>query len=263
MWRGSSTASDAEHHLRKYVIFAALVVVAVGLDQWTKWIATERLAGAGRDYEHIMTVVVPDDSAEMTLQEFLEGELTANTAIEVRQIASNYVRHWDGRNLTAHSTVGPGDRLQIRRRKTVVIPGYWDHEYARNPGAAFGFLAKSDSPYRLPFFIVVGVLALGIVVFVLRGTHAANTLAIVALGSIAGGAIGNFIDRVRLGWVTDFIVWKVGEARWPTFNVADAFISVGVALMLIEIVRDSYRHATRDDAPNEPERHGEDEEATP
>ena len=227
--------------MRKYVIFAVIVLVAVVLDQWTKYVATERLAGAGRDYEHVMDVFVPEDSPDTTVEEFLVGELSANSPSEVRQIASQYVRHYDGRNLQPDSVVVAGDHLEIRRRKTVVISGYWDHQYARNPGAAFGFLAGSDSPMRLPFFIIVSLLAVGVIIYILRGTREADYWVIVSLSFIAGGAIGNFIDRARFGWVTDFIVWKVGDARWPTFNVADAFISVGVAMMAIEIIRDAFR----------------------
>jgi signal peptidase II len=53
--------------------------------------------------------------------------------------------------------------------------------------------------------------------------------------------VGNFIDRIRFGHVIDFIVWKLGDdLRWPTFNVADAFITLGVTLMLVEIIRDAW-----------------------
>lgn len=227
--------------MRKYVIFAIIAFSAVVLDQGTKWIATERLAGPGRDFEHVMEVHVPDTADGTTVVDFLTDELSANEPGEVRTIASSYVRHYDGTRLKADDVVEAGDVLHISRRKTVVIPGLWEHEYARNPGAAFGFLADSDSPYRLPFFILVSLFALGVILMILRGARPNDYWVIVSLSFIAGGAVGNFIDRARFGWVTDFIVWRFESARWPTFNVADAFISVGVAMMAIEIIRDGLR----------------------
>lgn len=227
--------------MQKYVIFVAIALAAVLLDQWTKWVATERLAGAGRGYEHIMEVYVPEDASGETVFAFLEDELSANSEDELKLIASQYVRDYDGQKLKADDVLKGGDVLHITRRKTTVIPGYWEHEYARNPGAAFGFLAGSDSPYRLPFFIVVSVIALAVIVKILKDTKPHDYFTIVALSFIAGGAVGNFIDRVRFGWVTDFIVWRVGPTRWPTFNIADAFISVGVALMALAIIADARR----------------------
>lgn len=227
--------------MRKYLIFAIIAVAAVLLDQGTKWVATDRLAGAGRGYEHIIEVYVPESADGSTLEAFLEDELSANSRDEVATIASQYVRDYEGKKLSAGSELNAGDVLHITRRKTVVVPGFWEHEYARNPGAAFGFLANADSAWRLPFFIVVGIVALGVILMILRGTRREDYWVIVSLSFIAGGAIGNFIDRVRFGWVTDFIVWRLGEARWPTFNVADAFISIGVAMMAIEIIRDGLR----------------------
>ena len=63
------------------------------------------------------------------------------------------------------------------------------------------------------------------------------------LGIILGGAIGNFIDRVRLGYVIDFIDWHWYSSSWPTFNVADSAISVGVVLLVIEMIREEKRNA--------------------
>lgn len=239
--------------MRRYVIFAVIATVAVFLDQWTKSVATDRLAGAGRGYEHVMDVHVPAGTPETTLESFLNDELSANNPDEVRQIASSYVRLYDGTKLEADSTVKGGDHLEIRRRKTIVIPGFWEHEYARNPGAAFGFLANSDATWRLPFFIGVSLLAVLVILFILRGSRETEYWVITALSFIAGGAIGNFIDRARFGWVTDFIVWRAGDARWPTFNVADAFISVGVAMMAIEIIREGIREHKASRAESAPD----------
>jgi len=94
-------------------------------------------------------------------------------------------------------------------------------------------LSSSDSPYRMPFLIGISLLAVVVIVYLLEGVRWADRAMIVALAFIATGAVGNLIDRIHLGYVIDFIVWKyTDQYRWPSFNVADAFITVGVVLML-------------------------------
>jgi len=95
-----------------------------------------------------------------------------------------------------------------------------------NTGAAFGLFPGSRFP-----FIVVSVLAIAVVLYlVTRDAYRGMTQRIL-LGCILGGAIGNLIDRVRLGWVVDFIDVGFGSARWPVFNVADSAVTVGVILL--------------------------------
>ena len=117
-----------------------------------------------------------------------------------------------------------------------VVANFWHFRYVENDGAAFGFLAGSDSALRTPFFIVVSIAAMIFIVTYFRKTGPGQILLRVALALVFGGAIGNLTDRVRLGYVIDFIDWHWYEsARWPTFNVADAGISVGVSLLLLEV----------------------------
>src|SRR5690606_4963149 len=128
------------------------------------------------------------------------------------------------------------------RREVVVIDGYFDFQYTRNPGAAFGTLADSDESFRKPFFILISIAAVVMILVLLRGVLFSQQILLWGLGLIAAGAIGNFIDRIRFGYVIDFIVWKYTDAhRWPTFNVADALLCVGVGLMVIEIIRDTIK----------------------
>ncbi len=116
-----------------------------------------------------------------------------------------------------------------------LIPRYWEFRYSENPGAAFGLLR--DIPGAHYLFIVV---ALGIAVgafFWVKRPSLAHPLRVAAeLGLVVGGAVGNAIDRLAFGRVTDFIVWKVGGTwEWQTFNVADAALVVGI----IGLVHDS------------------------
>jgi len=101
-----------------------------------------------------------------------------------------------------------------------------------NTGAAFGLFPGS----RIPF-IVISILAVGVVLYLfLRETYR-SVLSRVLLGCILGGAIGNLMDRVRLGWVVDFIDVGVGTLRWPVFNVADSAVTLGVILLAWNLAR--------------------------
>lgn len=128
-----------------------------------------------------------------------------------------------------------------------VIPGWFHLTYIRNQGAAFGILA--NSAFRVPFFIAVAAIALVAILWYLRGLRADQTLAAFALALIFSGALGNLIDRVRLGEVIDFldVFWR--HHHWPAFNVADSAICVGVTLLIWEMWVDErrMRKTLRDD----------------
>lgn len=108
--------------------------------------------------------------------------------------------------------------------------------YVRNPGVAFGLLAEFAWRWRLPFFLATAVAAGWILWQVFReaGHLAAGRL---ALGLIVGGALGNFVDRVRYGEVVDFLDFWFGRWHFPTFNVADSGITVGTCLLLFALWR--------------------------
>lgn len=120
-----------------------------------------------------------------------------------------------------------------------VVNGLFNITYLRNRGAAFSFL--SDASWRLPFFIVVTLVACCVIVAVMVKLRQDQTLAQVALAMIFSGAVGNLIDRVRIGEVIDFldVYWK--SYHWPAFNVADSLICVGVGLMVIDMFREERR----------------------
>lgn len=108
-----------------------------------------------------------------------------------------------------------------------VISGLFDVVHFRNPGAAFSIF-HSGGALRTAFLIGTSVVALVVIGYLFR--QATGALARFSLSLIAGGAIGNLIDRVRLGEVVDFLYLHAGRYYWPAFNVADSAITVGVAL---------------------------------
>ena len=111
---------------------------------------------------------------------------------------------------------------------------FWNWTLAFNEGAAFSFLANQSGWQKVFFALVALVVSIGLIYFIL--TKAYNALAGVAFSFILGGALGNLIDRIRAGKVTDFIDWYIGNHHWPAFNVADSFITIGVTLLIIDSI---------------------------
>jgi signal peptidase II len=119
-----------------------------------------------------------------------------------------------------------------------VIDGKFVLRYSENPGVAFGML-QSLTGGRI-ILTVVALIAFALVISYLRKTEPGQVRLHVALGLVGGGAIGNLIDRVLYGAVTDFLVFDLGFwplNPWPAFNIADAGLVVGVGLMAIDMVR--------------------------
>ncbi|MGW8160892.1 MAG: signal peptidase II [Desulfobulbales bacterium] len=114
-----------------------------------------------------------------------------------------------------------------------VIPGFFNLVYVTNTGAAFGFLAGSKSWLRQTFFIAVAIIALIVILVAYDHLKKQGRIFIYSLALIAGGAIGNLLDRLRFGSVVDFLDFYVGAHHWPAFNVADSAITTGVALFIL------------------------------
>jgi signal peptidase II len=116
-----------------------------------------------------------------------------------------------------------------------VIPGFFDLTQVRNPGGAFSLLAGTSSDWRLPFFLGAGAVAITLLLVFYRRLPAAAGLSAAALGMILGGALGNLTDRVVYGEVIDWLDFHLGTYTWPTFNVADSCIVVGVGILILEV----------------------------
>jgi len=119
-----------------------------------------------------------------------------------------------------------------------VIPDFFNLTYIRNPGAAFGIFATTNSAFRLIFFVGTSIFALALLGTIYYRLHHDDVWGQLTIASIFGGAIGNLIDRLRFGEVVDFLDFHINGYHWPAFNVADSAISVGVVSLLIIIALD-------------------------
>lgn len=164
-------------------------------------------------------------------------------------VADQGTKYWAVANLThvferaGAETVGEkvdafiGKRKleRIRTRPVVVHPEFFQLRYVENPGAAWGMLSTLHDEVRIPFFYVVSIFAIGIITVIFSRIRREQRLLQVIFALILGGAIGNFIDRVTRGYVIDFIDWHwKHQGHFPTFNVADVAISVGLAGLILE-----------------------------
>lgn len=120
-----------------------------------------------------------------------------------------------------------------------VIENFWDWRLSMNPGSAFG-LFSSQGGARV-FLSIVGVIAVGGMVYMLKKSRTDQRVLHWALAFIAGGAVGNLIDRIYYGVVTDFVLWRYHAKEWPVFNIADVVLVVGVGLMFIDIQKEGKR----------------------
>ena len=136
------------------------------------------------------------------------------------------------------------------RESRTVIDGFFNFRYVENCASAFGLMNGVPEAFRFPFFLIVSVLALVFIPHLYRQTTADQIYMLYGLPFILGGAIGNLLDRLIYRYVIDFIEWYVtigDEAhRWPTFNVADAAIVIGIGLMMIDMLPGKQKKAEED-----------------
>lgn len=180
--------------LGKWRLLAVLFVVLVLADQWTKYLAVERLT----------TVFERTDSA--TLSEKLRIFYT--------------FRHLETFSTPPHYVYRP----------------VWRMSYAENPGAAWGLFRDLSAEIRNGFFTLVIIGATIFIFTTYRRLREDQRFLQVALVFVLSGAIGNFIDRMARHYVIDFIEWywwNRPDIRWPTFNIADSLIVVGVAMLIL------------------------------
>jgi len=185
---------------RKYLLLLAVSLSVILLDQWTKYAMV----------------------AELTTR--FDGSADAGERLRL---------------LYGEPPSQGFDSLHFRpKRHLEVIPGYFRLRYAENPGAAWGLFGSLPRHIRGPLFHLVslGAVILIGVYFSKLGAHPREERwALVGLPLVLGGALGNYIDRLARGFVIDFLEahWQ-DQAQWPSFNVADMAIVVGVGLLMVD-----------------------------
>lgn len=131
-----------------------------------------------------------------------------------------------------------------------LVPGCLNLIYVRNTGVAFGLFAARGSLAGTMALTALGVFALLVIAIYFRRTPTDQPLLLTSLSLILGGAVGNLVDRIASGAVTDFIDFYVGSWHWHTFNLADSAITIGIALMAVEILLPSRKRQARSPAPS-------------
>jgi signal peptidase II len=133
------------------------------------------------------------------------------------------------------------------RDTTQVIPRFFYIDHVENPGAGFGMLADSQSPFRVVILVGVSLLVMAAIAAMLwrpnRSGVPQSELMRTALALVFGGAMGNLWDRMFNGTVTDFLQFFFGQYEFPSFNAADSMITIGAVLLLLDLFLTRHQHA--------------------
>jgi len=186
---------------KKWILFLIVAVLSLAADQATKIWARDSLPTVRVDGKSD-ACVVPDEMMARTIDD---------------------------------REVGP----VCHGHPVTVIDGFWKWRLSMNPGSAFG-LFSSQTGARIGLS-VVGVIAVLGMLWMVRKARRDQAILHWALALVAGGAVGNLIDRIYYGVVTDFVLWHYKTHEWPVFNVADIVLVIGVGLMFIDIQKEGRR----------------------
>ncbi len=128
----------------------------------------------------------------------------------------------------------------LLHQPVAILKNFFHINYIRNVGAAFGLFSDLSSQIRTPLFLGVSILAILMILIFFSKLEARQSFLSFSFSLIMGGALGNFLDRIRLGYVIDFLdLHWYDYYHWPTFNIADIAITVGVILLLLEVISSS------------------------
>ena len=120
----------------------------------------------------------------------------------------------------------------VYRQPVPVIDGFWNWTLVHNYGAAFSFLSDAGGWQRW-FFGGLAVVISAVLMVMLARTPRSDWRTALPFALVIAGALGNLVDRVRFGYVVDFVDWYAGSYHWPAFNVADSAIVVGAVLLVL------------------------------
>jgi len=180
--------------LSKWTLLAVLFLGLVVADQWTKFLAVERLT------------VAFERGRSLSLSEKVRG-------------------------FYAYKHLEP-----LATEPFYVWQPVWRMNYVENPGAAWGLFRGFSPEFRNLFFTLVSIGAVAFILHYYRKLRVEQRYLQLALAMVLAGAVGNFLDRLARRYVIDFVEWywwNRPDLRWPTFNLADSLIVVGVALLIL------------------------------
>lgn len=120
--------------------------------------------------------------------------------------------------------------------KLEVIDGFFNLTHVRNSGGAFGIFGGEKGGIGGLLFVVVSLLAIGIIVFLFLKVKDEEKILSLSFSLVLSGALGNLIDRLRYGEVVDFLDFYVFSYHWPAFNIADSAICIGIGLLALELL---------------------------
>ena len=138
-------------------------------------------------------------------------------------LADQVSKLWISRNIPLY------DHIEI-------IPGFFNINHVLNPGGAFGFFARQSQEVRQFVFLFLSTLVTLFLVWFYHRVAKTHRVLSYGLALIFGGAVGNLIDRFLYGKVVDFLDFYIGTAHWPSFNIADSAICVGMAILIYHMV---------------------------
>ena len=145
---------------------------------------------------------------------------------------------WAQRNLTTSYQVSEGETKYYGNRTVVVVPGAFNLVYKENSAAAFSLTSSFPDWFRKPFLIIISALATIFFIIWYFRLKSPDGLLMSSFSFILAGAMGNFADRIRMGYVIDFLdvyggILGYPQAHWPTFNIADSLIVIGAIGVVI------------------------------
>ncbi len=170
------------------------------------------------------------DWLQTTLRRLPDGRLPLVTGERLHPI------HGALAAVAADAPAAAGATYLLEWHRIDVMGDWFKLLYAENPGAAFGFLRGVAPTLRDTIFFVLTIIVFLVLLGILIRTEPRHWVVLLALSTVLGGAVGNFVDRIRYGYVIDFIDMHLGFMHWPTYNVADIAIAVGVVLLLLDVM---------------------------
>ncbi|MGM0574810.1 MAG: signal peptidase II [Myxococcota bacterium] len=181
--------------------------------------------------------VIDEHLAGLTVRQWLEHHLRRLSDDEAARVAEAGMHPIRGNppSLDPSAKAVAGTTYLLEWRRVDVMGDWFKFVYAENPGAAFGFLKGVPHGMRDGIFLTLTVIVFLVILGVLVRIPPHHRVVPVALTGVLAGAVGNFVDRIRYGYVIDFLDMDLGFMHWPTYNVADIAISVGVVVLMLDI----------------------------